>query len=121
MREWTPIRNILKYGTLAAAVGAGAACDQQPPITEGTVYDKTPFVTTVADYKRDPATGQLKAVEGSMRTSTSWVVYIAQCPTEKLPPSEKIRDECKTNSFEVPEELYLTLHYGNHVNLGRFK
>ena len=50
-----------------------------------------------------------------------WTVHIAQCPDGELPPQDKIEKECKTNSFDVPQEVYNSLQIGQPADFKQAK
>src|SRR5262249_16242560 len=114
----------------ATAIAGGlvllTACDQKPQITDGTVYQKDHIQEDTAlvgrvwashkEIEREvdamPPTYLEEDFPFNKETifqfytsrSERWKVYIAQCPTSALPPSDKIEKECKTASFDVPQE-----------------
>jgi hypothetical protein len=120
-----------KATAILGGVALLTACDQQPQITDGTVYQKEYIKEDWALVGRAWATRQeigretigtpptYEEKEGSFskdtvarffdHSSENWKVYIAQCQTTELPPPKKIEKQCKTNSFNVPQEVYKAL------------
>jgi hypothetical protein len=125
----------------ATAIAGGlallTACDQQPQITEGTVYQKEYIkkewvlvgriptvceeieregVTKSPSHEKSGAFCEVKFPIFVVDSEEKRKIYIAQCPKGELPPPDKIEKECKTNSFDVSEELYPALKIGQHTD-----
>jgi hypothetical protein len=132
-----------KATAILGGVALLTACDQKPQIIEGDVYQKEHVKSDLAFFGRN-TWGDLVAIDREVismpptheersyfskelislhriRTDESWKVYIAQCPTAELPPAEKIKKECKTESFDVPQEVYPTLKIGQRLDFKKSK
>jgi hypothetical protein len=103
-------KKLLRKAVATAAVLLGlTACDK--PITEGVVYKKEHAEDVVRMHPFWPAHPAFFRADVLTEKNE---VYIAQCPTEKLPAQEKIKKECKTNVFSVPSETYNNVQIGQH-------
>src|SRR6266705_5133901 len=107
MKEGSPIRRMIATGLVLAPliVASGCKenpdCKEQPGITSGEVFKKA-VVNEHRAYTRTPHV-------------TRNELYIADCPTRVLPRYESgVTQECKTNAFLVPEQVY------NEVDLNEF-
>jgi hypothetical protein len=130
-------KGFLRKATAMAGVWLSlTACGQQPQITDGTIYQKEHITTHYGNivrtaYRRQeieregvlmPPTYEEKGVDKSTKLRMlptkyeNWKVYIAQCPTEEVRPVERIEKECKTDSFDVPQEVFPDLQLGQHVD-----
>jgi hypothetical protein len=130
----------------ATAVAGGllllTACDQQPQITDGTVYQKEYTKYDVAFFgsniwagRREidtevvsmpPTHKEIGMDKDRMsrlvhRRNEFWKVYIAQCPKAELPQHDKIEKECKTASFDVPLQIYNSSQLGQHADFNKTK
>jgi hypothetical protein len=107
-----------KTTATAAMLVSLTACEQQPKITDGTVYKKqyTEERTTLT-----PLITGFSQTSLSNRIPEEWRVYIAQCQKGELPPQDKIKKACKTNSFAVPQEIYNHLQIGQHIDFKQTK
>jgi hypothetical protein len=132
-----------KATTIAGGIVLLTACEQQSQITEGTIYQKEHIKEDWALVGRTPASRQEidKEVismppaheerEGSFGKETIsaffnyrnefWKVYIAQCPKGELPSPERIKEECKTRSFDVPQEVYTSSQLGQQADFKKSK
>jgi hypothetical protein len=131
------LRKAKKATARVGMLVALTACEQ-PQITDGTVFQKEHIKRDVAFFGSNkwgdsvetdreivsmPPTREERSLFSKEMISSHlnhreeiWKVYIAQCPTNELPPPEKIKKECKTESFEVPQEVYPTFKLGQHAN-----
>jgi hypothetical protein len=98
---------------LVALAGCG-----NPSIEEGTVYKKehTEKHNILIPEKRG-----FSIVQQPYFQSERWEIYIAQCPKGEIPEQDKIKKECKTNSFVVPQEVYNNLQIGQHADFKQTK
>src|SRR6266705_3326226 len=106
-----------KAAALAGGIALLTACEQQPPITEGTVFKKE-HIERRTDMIPMVTIGKISRITYySRHTSEKWRVQIAQCPKGELPSQEKIEKECKTSSFDIPQEVYNSLQIDQHVEI----
>jgi Fe-S cluster assembly iron-binding protein IscA len=106
-----------KATATAGLLVALTACEQQPKITDGTVIKKEHVEAHVETKPVWMMVGKLMTYDLFKVTEDvpeKWTVQIAQCSTSELPPPEKIKKDCKTNSFDVPQEVYNSLQIGQH-------
>jgi hypothetical protein len=94
------------------------ACDQQPKITDGTVYKKQ---HTEQHNIYIPEKRGFSIVSQPYGIPEKRKISIAQCPKGELPPQDKIEKECKTNSVEVPQNVYNNLKIGQHADFKQLK
>jgi hypothetical protein len=108
MTEGSPIRRMIATGLVLVPLLGIGACKENPEPTE------KPGITSGDVFK--------KAVINEHRffTSTPHVtkheIYIADCPARVLPPYERgVTQECKTNAFLVPEQVFKEVDLGETV------
>jgi hypothetical protein len=107
-----------KATALVGSLALLNACDQQPPITDGTVYKKQ---YTEQHNIYIPEKRGFSMVSQPYGIPEEWKIYIAQCLKEELPPQDKIEKECKTNSFAVSQEVFNRLQIRQHANFKQAK
>ena len=112
-------KGLWRKATATAGMFLALTACEQPKITDGTVFkkehveahtEKAPvwmMVGKVTTY------GVFKVTED---VPEKWTVQIAQCPKDELPPQDKIEKTCKTNSVDVPQEIYNSIHIGQHAD-----
>jgi len=106
-------------GMLLALTGC-----EQSKITDGTVFKKEHIE---AHTEKAPVWMMVGKVmtHGVFNVTEDvpekWTVQIAQCPKDELPPQDKIEKRCKTNLVDVPQELYNSLHIGQHADFQHHK
>jgi hypothetical protein len=113
-----------KATATTAMLVALTACEQQPKITDGTVVKKEHVEAHVETKPVWMLVGKLMTYDLFKATEDvpeKWTVQIAQCPTAELPSPDKIEKECKTNSFDIPQEVYNSLQIGQHSDFRRPK
>jgi hypothetical protein len=123
---------------IAGVLVALTACEQQPQTTNGTIYQKEHTKTyygndygKIAHIRQETerevfSMSPIHEERGTDKETMSrlylysfenWKVYIAQCPKGALPQPDRIKEECKTSSFDVPQEVYPSLKIGQHAEL----
>ena len=117
-------RGFLRKATATGAMLIALAGCSEPPIKEGAVFRKQ-YVE--AHTEKKPVwmkVGQLLTYglfNVTENVPEKWTVQIAQCPEGALPPQEKIEEECKINSFDVPQEVYNSLQIGHYADFKQTK
>ena len=98
---------------IAALAGCG-----ESPIEEGIVYKKQYIDESIILIPQIVGSSQFLR---PTYIPEEWKIYIAQCPKGELPPQEKIKKECKTNSFDVPQEVFNKLQISQYADFKQTK